>query len=213
MIGSESLWNEEDLLREMEAMQDQIEELQLKDRQHLSEISDLRSMLQQAQRKIQEQSERIVRMNSADLILKDNEKLKEEISAVIAEASTVKKNCEIKEKRLEASQKEINKRKEEIRQMIKKEQSLIEDRAKKLTEEKTRQIQKKNTERIRNIQTVHKKRSDVCKKCILMSLLVMVSSFVLAAFIAEEWCFTFIAIINELCVIYLIFQGIKILKL
>lgn len=96
MKGSEDLWNEEDLLTQMEEMQDQIEQLQQEkeslqrkvtertdlysqlERSSLSEILKLRSALQQAQKKLQEQSDQIVRLSGADLILQDNERLKEE---------------------------------------------------------------------------------------------------------------------------------------
>lgn len=96
MKGSESLWNEEELLTQMEQMQDQIEQLQQdrlelleniadrenlltqQERQNSSEISKLQSALLQAQKKLQEQSDQIVRLSEADLILQDNEKLKEE---------------------------------------------------------------------------------------------------------------------------------------
>ena len=96
MKGSEDLWNEEDLLTQMEEMQDQIEQLQQEkeslqrkvtertdlysqlERSSLSEILKLRSSLQQAQKKLQEQSDQIVRLSGADLILQDNERLKEE---------------------------------------------------------------------------------------------------------------------------------------
>ena len=96
MKGSEDLWNGEDLLTQMEEMQDQIEQLQqekeslqgkvtertdlysLLERSSLSEISKLQSALQQAQKKLQEQSDQIVRLSGADLILQDNERLKEE---------------------------------------------------------------------------------------------------------------------------------------
>lgn len=96
MSVSESLWNEDELLTQMEQMQDQIEDLE-QERQELkeelegknalleeqeqansSEILQLQSALQQALKKVQEQSEQIVKMNGADLILQDNEKLKRE---------------------------------------------------------------------------------------------------------------------------------------
>lgn len=96
MKGSENLWNEDELLAQLEEMQDQIDSLlkekddltrevkekgeQLQDQEQMSssERSKLQSALQQAQKKMQEQSEQIVKLSEADLVLKDNEKLKEE---------------------------------------------------------------------------------------------------------------------------------------
>ena len=96
MKGSEGLWNEDELLTQMEQMQDQIDQLEqekdelsrtLAEKEILlekleqtssSEISKLQSTLQQAQRKLQEQSDQIVTLSGADVILRDNEKLKEE---------------------------------------------------------------------------------------------------------------------------------------
>ena len=96
MKESRSLWNEDELLSQLEEAQDYIEQLQ-DDNDNLSrafeikkqeltelkqtsssEISKLQSALQQAQKKIQEQRDQIVKLNGADLILKDNEKLKSE---------------------------------------------------------------------------------------------------------------------------------------
>ncbi len=96
MKESETLWSEDELLTQMEQMQDQIDryreekdglarKLEEKDDRLLeleqtssSEILKLQLTLQQAQKKLQEQSAQIVKLSSADLILKDNEKLKEE---------------------------------------------------------------------------------------------------------------------------------------
>ena len=103
MKESEALWNEDELLAQMEQMQDQIDqlgrekarlirELAEKDTRmeeleqtNSSEISKLQSALQQAQRKLQEQSAQIVKQSGADLILHDNEKLKEENRRLINE--------------------------------------------------------------------------------------------------------------------------------
>ena len=111
MKGSEDLWNEEDLLTQMEEMQDQIEQLQQEkeslqrkvtertdlysqlERSSLSEILKLRSALQQAQKKLQEQSDQIVRLSGADLILQDNERLKEENGRLRSEKDETEKRA------------------------------------------------------------------------------------------------------------------------
>ena len=97
---SKKLWNEGELLTQLEEAQDQVDQLQnrvdgLMDvinkkneqltklrRENSSEISKLQSVLQQAQNKIQEQRDQIVKLNGADLILKDNEKLKSENNSI-----------------------------------------------------------------------------------------------------------------------------------
>jgi len=119
MKGSENLWNEDELLAQLEEMQDQIDSLlkekddltreakekdkQLQDQEQMSssERSKLQSALQQAQKKMQEQSEQIVKLSEADLILKDNEKLKEENAKLQSakeksekEAARVEEACE-----------------------------------------------------------------------------------------------------------------------
>ena len=111
MKGSENLWNEEDLLTQMEQMQDQIEQLQQdkedlqktisareehlsqQERQSSSEISKLQSALQQAQKKLREQSEQIVRQSEADLILQDSERLKEENGKLRSENEEIRRKA------------------------------------------------------------------------------------------------------------------------
>ena len=91
-----SLWSEDELLTQMEQMQDQIDQmgrekaelvrvigekdtlLEELEQTNSSEISKLQLALQQAQRKLQEQSEQIVTLSGADVILRDNERLKDE---------------------------------------------------------------------------------------------------------------------------------------
>ena len=98
-----SLWNEDELLTQLEEAQDQIDQLQGRvdgltqvinkkneqitelRRENSSETSKMQSVLQQARKKIQEQSDQIVKLNGADLILKDNEKLKSENARIVNE--------------------------------------------------------------------------------------------------------------------------------
>ena len=129
MKGSESLWNEEELLAEMEQMQDQIEQLQQKnavlsqtaaeiegrlqnqEQTSSSEILRLRSALQQSQKKLQEQSERIVRLSEADLILQENEKLKEVNERLRSEKEETKRKAALE---AEAAEEKIKRRGNDI---------------------------------------------------------------------------------------------------
>jgi DNA repair exonuclease SbcCD ATPase subunit len=114
MTESRNLWNEDELLSQLEEAQDQIDQLQnrvdglmdvinKKNEQltklrweNSSEISKLQSVLQQAQNKIQEQRDQIVKLNGADLILKDNEKLKSENDRLANEnVKLVNKNAKL----------------------------------------------------------------------------------------------------------------------
>ena len=140
MKESRSLWNEDELLSQLEEAQDYIEQLQ-DDNDNLSrafeikkqeltelkqtsssEISKLQSALQQAQKKIQEQRDQIVKLNGADLILKDNEKLKSENERIVNEnAKLVSENDRVmKEAALtvEAGKLQIQKKEEELQVQI-----------------------------------------------------------------------------------------------
>ena len=146
MSVSESLWNEDELLTQMEQMQDQIEDLE-QERQELkeelegknalleeqeqansSEILQLQSALQQALKKVQEQSEQIVKMNGADLILQDNEKEKE--AARVEEACKKrlqKKEDDLKDKYHKAEERELQAKKKELQadDLVRNRQKLI----------------------------------------------------------------------------------------
>ncbi|MCR5684533.1 MAG: hypothetical protein K6G81_03815 [Lachnospiraceae bacterium] len=88
-----------------------------------SEISELRSTLLQSQRKIQEQSAHIVKLNSADMILKENERLKAEAYAAKTEAWNVKNTYAGKMKELEASIKAADEQKKQSDSALKKGQA------------------------------------------------------------------------------------------
>lgn len=147
MKGSEDLWNEEDLLTQMEEMQDQIEQLQQEkeslqdevtertdhysqlERSSLSEISKLQSTLQQAQKKLQEQSDQIVRLSGADLILQDNERLKEENERLrnekdktekraVREAEAAKAKAQRREETLKCREAAAEKKHQEARKAV-----------------------------------------------------------------------------------------------
>ena len=140
MTESRNLWNEDELLSQLEEAQDYIEQLQDDNgnlsrafeikKQELtelkqtssSEISKLQSALQQAQKKIQEQRDQIVKLNGADLILKDNEKLKSENKRIVNEnAKLVSENDRVmKEAALavEAGKLQIQKKEEELQVQI-----------------------------------------------------------------------------------------------
>ena len=129
---SENLWNEDELLTQLEQAQDQIDQLQddldslsrmidekneqlFQQRQtSSSEISKLQSALQQAQNKIQEQSDQIVKLNGADLILRDNAKLKNENDRLMSENNRIMKEAahaeEAAKLRLQEKDKELQHR-------------------------------------------------------------------------------------------------------
>lgn len=130
---SENLWNEDELLTQLEQAQDQIDQLQddidnlsrmidekneqlLHQRQtSSSEISKLQSALQQAQSKIQEQSDQIVKLNGADLIVRDNEQLKSENDRLVSENNRIMKEAAHAE---EAAKLHLQKKEEELQQRI-----------------------------------------------------------------------------------------------
>ena len=136
MKGSENLWNEDELLAQLEEMQDQIDSLlkekddlareakeqdkQLQDQEQMSssERSKLQSALQQAQKKMQEQSEQIVKLSEADLILKDNKRLKEENARLQSEKEKSKKEAarveEVCEARLQRKDWLMQKKRQEV---------------------------------------------------------------------------------------------------
>ena len=140
MTESRNLWNEDELLSQLEEAQDYIEQLQ-DDNDNLSrafeikkqeltelkqtsssEISKLQSALQQAQKKIQEQRDQIVKLNGADLILKDNEKLKSENKRIVNEnAKLVSENDRVMKEvalAVEAGKLQIQKKEEELQVQI-----------------------------------------------------------------------------------------------
>lgn len=85
MQGSENLWNEDQLLIEMEKMQDQIDLLYgekdqwrqeaLQGQQTISELSSQVSILKS---ELQKRSEKIEKLTGADLVLEENKQLKKE---------------------------------------------------------------------------------------------------------------------------------------
>ena len=140
MTESRNLWNEDELLSQLEEAQDYIEQLQDDNgnlsrafeikKQELtelkqtssSEISKLQSALQQAQKKIQEQRDQIVKLNGADLILKDNEKLKSENARIVNEnAKLVSENDRIMKEAarvVEADKAQLQKKETELQVQI-----------------------------------------------------------------------------------------------
>ena len=84
MQESKASWNIEGLLTKMENMQEEMDSLDLQiadlktaNQQLSSEKSKLQSGIQDLMKELQQKSDQIVKLNSADLILKENEKLKE----------------------------------------------------------------------------------------------------------------------------------------
>ena len=143
MNVSENLWNEDELLEQLEQMQDQIEKLQAEkeeiiqyrraaekwhmaqEQKHSSEILALQSALQQAQSKLQEQSDQIVKLSGADLILQENEQLKSEVKGARATIIHYEKVYQKRVQELEASEANIKKQQAELQKMKNNETRLI----------------------------------------------------------------------------------------
>ena len=133
MKGSETLWSEDELLTQMEQMQDQIDQmgrekaelvrvigekdtlLEELEQTNLSEISKLQLALQQAQRKLQEQSEQIVTLSGADVILRDNERLKDENARLQKEIDRSEREAD---RAKEACKARLQKKDDDLRQKI-----------------------------------------------------------------------------------------------
>ena len=133
MKGSETLWNEDELLTQMEQMQDQIDQmgrekdelvrvigekdtlLEELEQTNSSEISKLQLALQQAQRKLQEQSEQIVTLSGADVILQDNERLKDENARLQKEIDRSEREAD---RAKEACKARLQKKDDDLRQKI-----------------------------------------------------------------------------------------------
>ena len=115
MQESENLWNEEQLLIEMEKMQDQIDLLHgekdqwrqetLRGQQTISELSSQVSLLKS---ELQKKSEKIEKLTGAEMVLEENNQLKKEnrelilkAEKAVKEADTMARSC-----KQEISQKE-----------------------------------------------------------------------------------------------------------
>ena len=80
-----------------------------------SEISKLQLALQQAQRKLQEQSEQIVTLSGADVILRDNERLKDENARLQKEIDRSEREAD---RAKEACKARLQKKDDDLRQKI-----------------------------------------------------------------------------------------------
>ena len=161
MNVSENLWSEDELLEQMEEMQDHIERLQRDnmdflnnlqkaekrntemEQKHLSEISALQSTLQQAQSKLQEQSAQIVRLNSADLILKENEQLKQEVKGARATIIHYENAFQKRMQNLEKKEADIAAEKRRVRKMKEDESELINEKAEEIANPKILTVKRK----------------------------------------------------------------------
>ena len=167
MNVSENLWSEDELLEQMEEMQDHIERLQRDnmdflnnlqkaekrntemEQKHLSEISALQSTLQQAQSKLQEQSAQIVRLNSADLILKENEQLKQEVKGARATIIHYENAYQKRVLNLEKKEADIAAEKRRVKKMKEDESELIKEKAEEIANPKI-MIAKRECENAKN---------------------------------------------------------------
>ena len=161
MNVSENLWNEDELLEHLEQMQDQIEKLQtekeeiinyrreaetwhMEQEQKLSsEISALQLTLQQAQNKLQEQSAQIVKLNSADLILKENEQLKQEVKGARATIIHYENAYQKRVQNLEKKEADIAAEKRRVRKMKEDESELIKEKAEEIANSKILTVKRK----------------------------------------------------------------------
>ena len=161
MNVSENLWNEDELLEHLEQMQDQIEKLQtekeeiinyrreaetwhMEQEQKLSsEISALQLTLQQAQSKLQEQSAQIVKLNSADLILKENEQLKQEVKGARATIIHYENAYQKRVQNLEKKEADIAAEKRRVRKMREDESELIKEKAEEIANPRILTVKRK----------------------------------------------------------------------
>ena len=161
MNVSENLWSEDELLEQLEQMQDQIEKLQtekeeiinyrreaetwhMEQEQKLSsEISALQLTLQQAQSKLQEQSAQIVKLNSADLILKENEQLKQEVKGARATIIHYENAYQKRVQNLEKKEADIAAEKRRVRKMLEDESELIKEKAEEIANPKILTVKRK----------------------------------------------------------------------
>lgn len=208
MKGSENSWSEEELIQEMEAMQDQIESLQEEKQRMSSEISELRSTLQQSQRKIQEQSAHIVRLNSADMILKENERLKAETYAAKTEAWNVKNTYADKLEELEASIKAADEQKKQAESALENEARLILANANKIAKEKITRLNQSHRSHIRRLKEEHCEAIDLRDRYILFAMIAVALSAAISIFEKGEYTLNWIAGINCADLAYMAIQGI-----
>ena len=212
MKESENSWSEEELLEEMESMQDQIESLQAEKQQMSSEISELRSTLQQSQRKIQEQSAHIVRLNSADLILKDNERLKEEICAAKTETWNVKNSYGKKLDQLEAVRKTAEEKKKKAEDVLAKERSLILSKGKMIADERIKKEKQAHKSRIRCLKEEHRKAILIRDRYIYLALVAITLSVIISLFQRDKYALNWIAGINSVYLTYMLWQWIQFIR-
>ena len=161
MNVSENLWSEDELLEQLEQMQDQIEKLQAEKEEIIkyrreaetwhteqeqklsSEISALQLTLQQAQSKLQEQSAQIVKLNSADLILKENEQLKQEVKGARATIIHYENAYQKRVQNLEKKEADIAAEKRRVRKMKEDESELIKEKAEEIANSKILTVKRK----------------------------------------------------------------------
>ena len=161
MNESKNLWSYDGLLEQLTEAQEEINQLQEEKEQlqiqlsetlaeekqmHLSEVSKLQSALRQMQSKLQEQTEQIVKLNSADLILKDNEKLKIDNKRLIEEkdltvkhvnemAAACQKEYDVKFSRLERYEDTVKEKEKKADDMIANQSKWIEKQAAAMSEQ------------------------------------------------------------------------------
>ena len=141
-----------DFLNNLQKAEERNTELEQK---HSSEISALQLTLLQAQKKLQEQTEEIVRLNSADLIFKENERLKQEAETAKATMSLYEKDYQKRLEELQKAQTSVASQRSELSRLKADEKELIEEKAEELANRKTVLIKREYETDIERMENKH----------------------------------------------------------
>ena len=180
MTGSGGLWNEDQLLTEMEKMQDQIDSLMgekdgckqeaLQRQQTISELSSQVSLLKN---ELQKKAEKIEKLNGADLVLAENEKLKKMNRDLILkeegtrkEAEALVRNCKdeysrkeerlkIREGKLETQIVSVSEKEKELDQLIRQEARNRTSSLQRRFEKETREMKRAYDRNFRRMRTIY----------------------------------------------------------
>ena len=233
MKGSENLWSDDRLLEEMEEMQNQIEDqrgeisdlteklgettrelsaCRREGQQLSSEISDLQSALQQARSKIQEQSAHIVKLNGADLILKENARLKAESAEARTEALNVKKDYDLKIKCLKEAESAAEEKRKMADRVYKSQKELILINAKEIADKRIKKAETEHRSEIRKLSNEKKQAVEIRDLHIFLAISVIVISLLSSIFERSIRGLNWITFVNAAYMGYLVVQLIRYIK-
>ena len=205
MNVSENLWNEDELLEQLEQMQDQIEKLQAENEEiityrreaeiwHMeqeqklsSEISALQLTLQQAQNKLQEQSAQIVRLNNADLILKENEKLQKEVEDARVTMSLYEQEHQKKMEQLETECMKAQSDRKTAAALVERETEKISERAEQICREELEKSDRKWKQKVKKMTERHQKELEPIKTILFLSVISQFAVLAFAAYTVESF--------------------------